>query len=642
MNGKVIIGTKLDTKSFDAQIKQVERELDLLEKSADESSIPEQFRRSEEETNKLNAEIEKAKNKLGDLKKKQTKLNQEQAQMGKLDLSGVQVGIDNVNKGLNKTLKKVAKWSLAIFGVRSAYMAVRSAMSTISQYEDGMKSNIDYIKYALAYTLKPVIEWILNAVVKLLQYVNYIAKAWTGKNLFKTADAFKSAQKSANGVAKSAKEINKQLAGFDEMNVLQAPSSGGGADGTDIKAPNIDLTGLQGEIPSWVQWIVDNKDILISALSGIAGGIIAIKLGADLLMGLGIGLIIAGIAKTVKAIVDFIKDPSWDNFAKILEGLAIILAGVAIAMLAVNAANPVAWIILAIAAVVALVAAVIKNWDKIKEILSKVGSWINENVIQPIVNFFTKLWEKIKEIFSPVIDFFVGIFDTIWKNFKITIDNVLQFLGALWDGIKTLFTPVVDFFGDIFSLIWDTVKNFVSTFKNLFKEAWNAVKETFSPFVSFFSNLFSKVGTKLKEWGGKVGDIIGGAFKGAINGVLKAIETILNTPIMAINGLISIINKVPGINLTKLKTFSLPRLAKGGIINQPGRGIPVGYNQAIGGERGQEGVIPLTDSQQMQLLGEAIGRYVTINANITNTMNGRVISRELQKVNNTNDFAFNR
>ena len=33
---------------------------------------------------------------------------------------------------------------------------------------------------------------------------------------------------------------------------------------------------------------------------------------------------------------------------------------------------------------------------------------------------------------------------------------------------------------------------------------------------------------------------------------------------------------------------------------------------------------------------------VNINANITNTMNGRVISRELQKVNNTNDFAFNR
>jgi hypothetical protein len=85
---------------------------------------------------------------------------------------------------------------------------------------------------------------------------------------------------------------------------------------------------------------------------------------------------------------------------------------------------------------------------------------------------------------------------------------------------------------------------------------------------------------------------------------------------------------------------SLPKLAPGGIINQPGRGVPLG--QAIGGERGAEGVIPLTDSQQMALLGEAIGRYITVNANITNTMNGRIISRELQKVQNDSDFAFNR
>ena len=144
------------------------------------------------------------------------------------------------------------------------------------------------------------------------------------------------------------------------MNVLQDTKSGGGS-GADITAPNIDLTGMQGEVPSWIQWIVDNKDLIISALFGIAGGIIAIKLGADLLMGLGIGLIIAGIVKMVKAIIDFIKDPSWDNFAKILEGLTVILIGVAIAMLAVNAANPVAWIVLAIAAVAALAALIIEK-----------------------------------------------------------------------------------------------------------------------------------------------------------------------------------------------------------------------------------------------------------------------------------------
>jgi hypothetical protein len=43
----------------------------------------------------------------------------------------------------------------------------------------------------------------------------------------------------------------------------------------------------------------------------------------------------------------------------------------------------------------------------------------------------------------------------------------------------------------------------------------------------------------------------------------------------------------------------------------------------------------------METLGEAIGRYITINANITNTMNGRVISRQLQQIMASQDFAYN-
>lgn len=55
----------------------------------------------------------------------------------------------------------------------------------------------------------------------------------------------------------------------------------------------------------------------------------------------------------------------------------------------------------------------------------------------------------------------------------------------------------------------------------------------------------------------------------------------------------------------------------------------------------ENGVIPLTDSQAMETLGEAIGRYITINANITNEMNGRVLSRHIAKIQNDKDFAYN-
>ena len=62
---------------------------------------------------------------------------------------------------------------------------------------------------------------------------------------------------------------------------------------------------------------------------------------------------------------------------------------------------------------------------------------------------------------------------------------------------------------------------------------------------------------------------------------------------------------------------------------------------AIGGESGAEGVLPLTDTQAMATLGREIGKWITINANIENKMNGRLISRQLQTIRNEQDFAYN-
>lgn len=63
---------------------------------------------------------------------------------------------------------------------------------------------------------------------------------------------------------------------------------------------------------------------------------------------------------------------------------------------------------------------------------------------------------------------------------------------------------------------------------------------------------------------------------------------------------------------------------------------------AIGGEAGREGVIPLTDSQAMETLGEEIGKHIVINATVINSMNGRTISRQLQQIKDDREFAYNR
>ena len=63
---------------------------------------------------------------------------------------------------------------------------------------------------------------------------------------------------------------------------------------------------------------------------------------------------------------------------------------------------------------------------------------------------------------------------------------------------------------------------------------------------------------------------------------------------------------------------------------------------AIGGEKGREAVVPLEDEQVLTEIADAIGSRIVINANITNNMNGRVISRELKKIDNRDNFLYNR
>ena len=437
-------------------------------------------------------------------------------------------GFNKMNTSISSSIKHIGSLALGILSVASAYRLMSAASSTLGQYDEQYATNLEYIRYLIAQAIAPALKYVVNLASTLLSYLNYILNAWFGITLFSknSAKNFMSAKNSTGGISKNTGKIKKDLqtTPFDEMNVLSDTSSdstggtsgGGVSGGGGVIAPSIDPSMLQGEVPDWLKWIADNKDLVIMALVGIAAGIALITKNSKALLELGIFMIIKGIVDTVKAIVEFIKDPSWENFGEILKGLSEILFGVALAMLAVNAANPTAWIILLIALVVLLVAEIIKHWDEIKETLGKVGDWINEHVIQPVAEFFKGLWDKIKEIFGPVIDWF----------------------------------------------------------REKFQKAYEKIKEVFSPIANFFGEIWDKVKNKLRDFGAKVGEVVGGAFKAVVNGVITVLERTLNSPINAINNLIDVINNVPGLHLTRLRTFNLPRLKVGGIINMPRKRSP--------------------------------------------------------------------
>lgn len=516
-----------------------------------------------------------------------TKVESVNLQKQQEQANNIKKGFEGVGKSVQKSIGKIGRMALGLISVASAYSLVSSASSTLKQYDKQYTANIEYIQYLLAQALAPALKFLVNLASTLLSYLNYILNVWFKITLFSkdSAKNFVKGQKSLKGASKSTSKIKKDLqtTPFDEMNVLQDTNKTSGGD-TGVTAPSIDPTTIGGEVPDWLKWIVDNKDLILAIMAGITAGLLAWKLGLDGIKALGIGLLIAGIVYTIESLLEYLQDPSWENFGKIIQGIGVAIVGLGILIESVPVAVA--------GAIVLIVGTIVKYWDQIK-------------------NFFQQGIDWMKSKTDDVYNKFGKTIGVIYEYIVFMIQGILDILDGFFSGLKGMFDGLIKMIKGIIQGDW--------------KQAWEGAKDIFNSFIQGIGKmiwgLFETISGFAVAVGTTVGGVIAAAFKAVVNGVLWAIESILNNPIKQINSLIGVINKVPGINLSTLPTFRLPRMKVGGIINMPGKGIPVGGGTAIGGEAGAEGVIPLTDSQAMETLGEAIGRYITINANITNTMN---------------------
>ena len=295
--------------------------------------------------------------------------------------------------------------------------------------------------------------------------------------------------------------------------------------------------------------------------------------------------VIAGVIGTVVAAIGLYNAVAAVRNAIDAAGVTsvwgLVSAHIAQAAAAMAAMAPYILIVAAIAAVIAIIVLCIKHWDEIaaaagrawdwiKSVWETAANWINEKVVQPIVNFFTGLWTKITEIFGVVKDWFVE-----------------KFSGA-WEGIKSVFSV----FTDYFKMQWENVKAIFSVVKDVltgnFSEAWEGIKGIFNNFTSFFSGLWNKIKNTFSALGAKIGDAIGGSVKAGINKVIGWTENTINKAIGLINGAIKLINKIPGVSVGRLNKLSLPRLAKGGIVDSA--------TIAMIGEAGREAVVPLENN----------------------------------------------
>lgn len=559
------------------------------------------------EIDKQAPKIEKVYENLNKIKLKQDenneKISQFKSKIESIKADNLHNSLNTVGRNISSQISKIGKMAMAVIGIRTAWNAVRSAVSMVTQYNEQVASDFEYMRFCIANLLAPAVQSLIRLLYTLLSYVNAITTAWFGINLFgnSSVKAFQKMQKSASGTAKSAKEIQKSLQGFDEMNVLSDTTSNdsgstGGVGGAS--APSLDLSGIQAEIPEWIKWIIDNKDLILSTMAGIASGLLAWKLGFSGLKSLGIGLIIGGIVYDIQAIAEYLKDPSWTNFGKIIQGIGTAIVGLGI--LIVNVPLVIA------GAITLIIGTIVKHWEQIKSFfqggidwLTSQSDWVHQmfgdtigNIydtcvdgLQQLLNFFDSIFTMIKGIFDGFIMFIQGVFTGDWEK--------------AWEGIKKIFSSIWEGIKGVFFSVWDSITSVVATV------------------------------------GSTVGNIISNAFKAVVNAVLRTIENILNSPIRAINRLIGVINNVPGINLGTLDTFNLPRLAKGGIISQP--------TMAVVGEAGKEAVMPLENNTEwIDLLAEKLASRIGNNGGYyIIQLDSRTIQRGIAKRKQQLSFATN-
>lgn len=168
----------------------------------------------------------------------------------------------------------------------------------------------------------------------------------------------------------------------------------------------------------------------------------------------------------------------------------------------------------------------------------------------------------------------------------------------------------------------------------------NTVKDTWARIKAFWNAHIGYVFKK--EWWSRKFDCIKQGMKDALNGVIGIVERTINNIVSKLNSFsIKIPNWVPTYGGSSLgfniPYAHLPRLAKGGIVNNPGRGQAV-----IAGEAGAEAILPLQNNTEwMDMLVDKVADRVSMNVVNRITIDGKDVNSSNKKYDSRFAFATN-
>lgn len=399
----------------------------------------------------------------------------------------------------------------------------------------------------------PVVQWLTRAVAVVNMFIRAIfgkdivaastdignvASAYTGYT-----DSANNATQATNGVTEAIERLKRVTMGFDELNKLPGTDSSSSTSGNDSGVSQLPTGGSTGglSLPSTedlgldgiAEWIDKNKQKIqdiTAVLLTLAGVAIAVFyfLHGNIVGGIA-GLALAGLGIAIGA-----QDGGiWDRLVEGIKGV----------------------------------------WEKVKTWFTSTVApvftkdwWVKK--WNSIKDGAAEMWNKFKD--SAFIQWFAGLKDkavSLTATFKEKGAEIRANIKAAWDNVKTKAATLTATFkqkgADVRKAVVNAYGKIVTKTRTL------TAKFKSSGAYKTIASYWDKFKTKSSTLSVKFKDSFTAAIKKAWNGLVKAINKAIGT-----------INKIPGVNISKL-----PYLATGGIVTSP--------TTAVIGEAGREAVLPL-------------------------------------------------
>ncbi len=624
-----------------------------------------------------------------------TKKTEKQAKS--LGKSGTSVA-KQMSREFNRTFKRIAHIGIAMLGVESIFTmfrrAVNSAMEDNKELANQLNSIWNVLGTAITPVVKKVVDWItvaityINELVLALTGIDYIAKS-NAKALEKQAKATKEAARVAQsagfdeqtklsdngssvsrGAGETSEIFEKADIGIDTEKLNEKLAEMAGITGTALLGLGAILAFSGANIPLGIGLMAAgaaalaaeaalNWEDLSTQTTNTWDLIKAVFAGGELILGailafsganipLGIGLMLVGAATLVQeAAVNWTSVST--ECSTVIEGIAAAVGGSLLALgalLAFSGGNiPLGIAMMAIGAV-SLATAATLNWDdcssnttnQVTKIAAIVGgALLGLGAVLTFSGVNIPLGLGLMAAGAVSLASAIAVkWNGVSDETKRTIELIAGIAGAalLVLGIILLFTGA----GIPLGL-------------GLIAAGAASLATAIAPNWDFLSEKVGEVCDDIKGFFEGLGEDISRIFKNIVNGILGFIEGLVNKIIGGVNWLVKQINKIGfdvpdwvpkiggkrfGFDIPLVNEVEIPRLAQGGIVNNPGRGVPV-----IAGEAGREAILPLDKyTEWMDILADKInaGEKSII---VQVMLSGKKIYEEIIKLSQRREFATN-